>query len=40
MFGIGPRGLLVVGLLALVVFGPIKAAGMAQGLGRFRGRGQ
>ena len=35
MFGIGPQELLIIGLLALLVFGPIKAAGMARDFGRF-----
>ena len=35
MFGIGPQELLLIGLLILVVFGPVKAAGMARDLGRF-----
>ncbi|MDP9380242.1 MAG: twin-arginine translocase TatA/TatE family subunit [Chloroflexota bacterium] len=35
MFGIGPQDLLIVGALVLLVFGPIKAAGMARELGRF-----
>ena len=35
MFGIGPQELLLIGLLILVVFGPMKAAGMARDLGRF-----
>ena len=35
MFGIGPQELLVIGLLILLVFGPIKAAGMAREMGRF-----
>ena len=34
MFGIGPQELLIMGLLALILFGPIKAAGMARDLGR------
>ncbi len=34
MFGIGPQELLVIGLLVLLVFGPMKAAGMARDLGR------
>ena len=34
MFGVGPQELLVVGLLALIVFGPVKAAGMARDLSR------
>ena len=33
MFGVGPQELLVVGLLALLVFGPMKAAGIARDLG-------
>ena len=37
MFGIGPQELLVVGLLALIVFGPVKAAGMARDFGRLVG---
>jgi Sec-independent protein translocase protein TatA len=35
LFGIGPTELLIIGLLVLVVFGPLKAAGMARDLGRF-----
>ena len=35
MFGIGPQELLIIGLLILVVFGPLKAAEMARDLGRF-----
>ena len=35
MFGIGPQELLLIGLLILVVFGPVKAAGMARDLGHF-----
>jgi Sec-independent protein translocase protein TatA len=35
MFGIGPQELLLIGLLVIVVFGPLKAAGMARDLGRF-----
>ena len=35
MFGIGPQELLIIGLIVIVVFGPLKAAGMAQDLGRF-----
>ncbi len=42
MFGVGPQELLVIVLLVLVVFGPVKAAGVARDLGRFAGeaRGQ
>jgi len=35
MFGIGPQELLIIGLLVIVVFGPLKAAEMARDLGRF-----
>lgn len=35
MFGVGPQELLIIGLLALLVFGPMRAAGMARDLGRF-----
>ncbi len=35
MFGVGPQELVVIVLLLLVVFGPIKAASMARDLGRF-----
>ena len=35
MFGIGPQELLLIGLLILVIFGPVKAAGMARDIGRF-----
>jgi Sec-independent protein translocase protein TatA len=35
VFGIGPQELLLIGLLILVVFGPVKAAGMARDLGHF-----
>ena len=35
MFGIGPQELLLIGLLILVIFGPMKAPGMARDLGRF-----
>ena len=35
MFGVGPQELLVIVLLVLVVFGPVKAAGVARDLGRF-----
>ena len=35
MFGVGAQELLIIGLLVIVVFGPLKAAGMAQDLGRF-----
>jgi Sec-independent protein translocase protein TatA len=35
VFGIGPQELLLIGLSILVVFGPVKAAGMARDLGRF-----
>ena len=35
MFGIGPQELLIIGLLFLVIFGPMKAASMARDLGRF-----
>ena len=42
MFGVGPQELIVIVLLVLVVFGPVKAAGVARDLGRFAGeaRGQ
>ena len=38
----GPQELIVIVLLVLVVFGPVKAAGVARDLGRFAGeaRGQ
>ncbi len=35
MFGIGPTELLIIGLLALLVFGPEKLANMARDFGRF-----
>ena len=35
MFGIGPQELMILGLLALVVFGPRKASSMARDLGHF-----
>jgi sec-independent protein translocase protein TatB len=35
MFGIGPQELVIIGLLALVVFGPRRLPGMAKDLGRF-----
>ncbi len=35
MFGVGSQELLIIGLLIVVVFGPLKAAGMARELGRF-----
>jgi Tat protein translocase TatB subunit len=35
MFGIGPQELIIIGLLALVVFGPRRLPGMAKELGRF-----
>ncbi len=35
MFGIGPQELLIIGLLALIVFGPTRAASMARDFGRF-----
>ena len=35
MFGIGPQELLLIGVLILIIFGPMKAAGMARDLGRF-----
>jgi Sec-independent protein translocase protein TatA len=35
LFGIGPQELLLIGVLVLVVFGPMKAASMARDLGRF-----
>ena len=35
MFGIGPTELLVIGLLVIAVFGPLKAAEVARDLGRF-----
>jgi len=35
VFGVGPQELVVIVLLLLVVFGPIKAAGMVRDLGRF-----
>jgi Sec-independent protein translocase protein TatA len=42
VFGVGPQELIVVVILVLVVFGPVKAAGVARDLGRFAGeaRGQ
>jgi Tat protein translocase TatB subunit len=35
MFGIGPQELIIIGLLALVIFGPKKLPKMAKDLGRF-----
>jgi sec-independent protein translocase protein TatB len=35
MFGIGPQELVLIGLLALVIFGPTKLPQMARDLGRF-----
>jgi len=35
MFGIGPQELVLIGLLALVIFGPSKLPQMARDLGRF-----
>jgi TatA/E family protein of Tat protein translocase len=35
VFGIGPTELLIIGFLALLLFGPGKAAGMARDLGSF-----
>jgi sec-independent protein translocase protein TatB len=35
MFGIGPQELIIIGLLALVVFGPRRLPGMAKELGHF-----
>jgi Sec-independent protein translocase protein TatA len=35
LFGVGAQELLIIGLLVIVVFGPLKAVGMAQDLGRF-----
>jgi Sec-independent protein translocase protein TatA len=35
VFGIGPQELLIIGVLILVIFGPIRAAGMARDFGRF-----
>ena len=35
MFGIGPQELIIIGLLALVVFGPKRLPSMARDLGRF-----
>ncbi len=35
MFGIGPQELVIIGLLALVIFGPTKLPQMARDLGRF-----
>jgi Sec-independent protein translocase protein TatA len=35
LFGVGPQELLIIGLLIIVVFGPLKAVGMARDLGRF-----
>jgi Sec-independent protein translocase protein TatA len=42
VFGVGPQELIVIVLLMLLVFGPVKAAGVARDLGRFAGeaRGQ
>ena len=42
MFGVGPQELIVIVLLVLVVFGPVKAASVARDLGRFasEARGQ
>ena len=35
MFGIGPQELMLIGVLILIIFGPMKAAGMARKLGHF-----
>ncbi|MDQ3926582.1 MAG: twin-arginine translocase TatA/TatE family subunit [Actinomycetota bacterium] len=35
VFGIGPQELVLIGLLALVIFGPTKLPQMARDLGRF-----
>jgi len=35
MFGIGAQELVLIGLLIVVIFGPMKAAGMARDLCRF-----
>jgi Sec-independent protein translocase protein TatA len=35
LFGVGPQELLIIGLLIIVVLGPLKAVGMARELGRF-----
>jgi Sec-independent protein translocase protein TatA len=35
LFGIGPQEMLIIGLFIIVVFGPVKAVGMARDLGRF-----
>ncbi len=35
MFGIGPQELLIIGLLALIVFGPKRLTSMARDFGRF-----
>ncbi len=35
MLGIGPQELIIIGLLALIIFGPGKLASMARELGRF-----
>ena len=35
MFGIGPQELVIIGLLALVIFGPTKLPQMARDLARF-----
>jgi Sec-independent protein translocase protein TatA len=35
VFGIGPQELMILGLLVLVVFGPLKASSMARDLGHF-----
>lgn len=42
MFGVGPQEVVIIVVLLLVVFGPIKAASMARDFGRFvsEARGQ
>jgi TatA/E family protein of Tat protein translocase len=35
MFGIGPQELIIIGLLALIIFGPGRLTSMARDLGRF-----
>jgi sec-independent protein translocase protein TatB len=35
MFGIGPQELIIIGLLALIVFGPRRLPGMAKEFARF-----
>lgn len=38
MFGVGPQEMIVVGLLALVLFGPTRVVAMARELGGFLGK--